>query len=161
MRLYHTLKPFYNDTSKILILGSFPSPKSREVNFYYGHPQNRFWRVISYILGEDFPQTTDDKKLLLTKHNIALWDVLASCEIRGADDASIKKEEPNDLSLILDSCNIKTIFTTGGTAYRLYNKHIAKSVSTPCVPLPSTSPANCKVSFEELCESYRKILEHI
>lgn len=161
MRLYHTLSPLFDDRSKILILGSFPSPKSREVNFYYGHPQNRFWRVISNVLGENIPETIDDKKLMLSKHNIALWDVLASCEIKGADDASIKKEEPNDLSIILNSCNIIAIFTTGGTAHRLYNKHNAKSIAIPCIALPSTSPANCKISFDELCESYRKILEYL
>lgn len=115
----HPLKPIFDENSAVLILGTMPSPKSRENNFYYGHPQNRFWRVLSAIFGEKLPENNKERTALLLKHRIALWDVLESCEIKGAEDSSIKNPIPNDLSLILESCNIKAIFTTGKKLFAL------------------------------------------
>lgn len=155
----HTIPPFYRENSEILILGSFPSPKSRESGFYYGHPQNRFWRVISAVFGENLPQTIDEKSDFLERRQIALWDVLASCEIHGAEDSSIKNEVPNDISEILNHSPIRRIFTTGGTAYRLYRKYLLPQCNIDAYPLPSTSPANCRVSLEALIEQYKVIKE--
>lgn len=160
-RIYHTIAPHYDKSSRILILGSFPSPKSRELGFYYGHPQNRFWRVISAVLGEPLPSDTDTKKQLLTKHHIALWDALASCIIHGADDASIKSEIPNDLTEILNNCNIRAIFATGGVATTLYKKHCLPVTQRDIITLPSTSPANCRCSIDQLVQKYKIILDYL
>lgn len=158
----HTLKPIFNAESSVLILGTMPSPKSRENNFYYGNPQNRFWKVLSAVFNEKLPENNKERAELLLKHRIALWDVLESCEIKGADDSSIKNPVPNDLSIILDTCNIKAIFTTGKKAFLLYQRLCEPKTKTPAVVLPSTSPANCRMSLESLIESYseiKKVLE--
>lgn len=155
----HTLKPIFNEDSSVLILGTMPSPKSRANNFYYGNPQNRFWRVLSAVLGEKLPESNKERTALLLKHKIALWDVLASCEIKGADDSSIKNPVPNDLSIILDACNIKAIFTTGKKAFSLYQRFCEPKTKMPAISLPSTSPANCRMSLESLIESYGLIRE--
>ena len=160
-RVEHEFGPFYDENSKVLILGSIPSPKSREQGFYYGHPQNRFWRVLADILNEDFPETVEDKKTMLVKHHIALWDVLDSCEIRGASDTSIKNPVPNDMNLILKDAPIKAIFTTGAKADELYKKMCYPICGVPSTKLPSTSPANCSCSYEKLIEGYSQILEYI
>ena len=115
-----TIAQVYDENSRILILGSFPSVKSREAAFFYGHPQNRFWRVLTAVLGEETPQTTAEKKSLLLRHGVALWDVIASCDIAGSSDASITNVAPNDLSRILDTAPVRRIFCNGGTAYRFY-----------------------------------------
>lgn len=153
----HTLKPIFNENSKILILGTMPSPKSRANNFYYSNPQNRFWRVLSTIFNEKLPENNQERTALLLKHKIALWDVLASCEIKGADDSSIKNPVPNDLSIILDCCDIKAVFTTGTKAFSLYKRFCEPKTKIPAISLPSTSPANCRISLESLIESYSKV----
>ena len=160
-RVEHEFGPFYDENSKVLILGSIPSPKSREQEFYYGHPQNRFWRVLADILNEEFPETVADRKTMLAKHHIALWDVLDSCEIRGASDTSIKNPVPNDMNLILKDAPIKAIFTTGAKADELYKKMCYPICGVPSIKLPSTSPANCSCSYEKLIEGYSQILEYI
>lgn len=157
----HTLKPIFNAESSVLILGTMPSPKSRENNFYYGNPQNRFWKVLSAVFNEKLPESNKERTELLLKHRIALWDVLASCEIKGADDSSIKNPVPNDLSIILDACNIKAIFTTGKKAFLLYQRFCEPKTKIQAISLPSTSPANCRMSFESLVESYMIIKETI
>lgn len=153
----HTLEPIFDENSSVLILGTMPSPKSRENNFYYGHPQNRFWRVLSAVLGEGLPKTNGERAELLLSHGIALWDVLASCEIKGADDSSIKNPVPNDLSIVLGKCRIRAIFTTGSKASALYRRFCEPETGIPAAALPSTSPANCRMTLEQLIQSYSVI----
>ena len=155
----HPIPPLFNEGSKILILGSFPSVKSREVGFFYGHKQNRFWKVISALCGVPVVQTIEEKTELVLSHKIALWDVIASCEIKGSADSSVTNAVPNDLSIILDNSNIKRIFTNGRTAYNLYNKHIKEKTGIEAVYLPSTSPANASKSLDKLCEEWKIIFE--
>lgn len=151
---YHTIKPFYNKDSKVLILGSFPSVKSREEGFYYAHPQNRFWRVLSSVFEEEIV----DKEEFLKKHKIALFDVCASCEIKGSSDASIKEVVPNDIEGILKESGIKQIILNGKTASKLYQKYM-KDIKVPSITLPSTSPANASFSLEKLIEEYKILKE--
>jgi len=159
--LFHTIPPVYDENSKILILGSFPSPKSRETLFYYGHPQNRFWPVLARIFDTAVPSTNDEKKKFLLARHIALWDVLASCTIRNADDSSIKNYTENDLTEILDRADIRAIFTTGGQANRLYTKLCYPKTHIPAIALPSTSPANCRMQIDKLAEEYMVILKYL
>lgn len=160
--IFHTIEPVYDVHSKILILGTMPSPKSRENSFYYTHPQNRFWRVLSDVLGEELPQNNEERKSLLKTHDIALWDVLKSCEIKGADDSSIKNPEVNDINLILDSSHIRAVFTTGSKATSLYKRLCEPKTAVPSIYLPSTSPANCRhYSYERLLEGYKVILKYL
>lgn len=158
----HPFAPVYDENSKILILGTMASPKSRELGFFYGHPQNNFWRIVSAILNLPVPQAVDEKRELLLKNNIALWDVLHSCDISGADDGSIKNPVVNDFSEIFAKADIKAVFTTGMTATRLYQKHCYAKTLMPPVYLPSTSPANRKYyTFEKLIENYKIITEYL
>lgn len=150
MRITHEFGPFYKNNSKVLILGSIPSRKSREEGFYYAHPQNRFWKTLSFVYNEDIPQTIVEKKLFLERHYIALWDVINSCDIYGSSDASIKNVIPNDLSIILDNSNIEAIFTTGRKSFNLYNKYCKDKTNMDAIYLPSTSPANCRKGIDEL-----------
>ena len=161
MRLEHEFPPIYSSESRALILGSFPSVRSREQSFYYGHPQNRFWRLLARVCGEDIPVTIEEKKALCLSHGIALWDVIESCEIEGSSDSSIKNAAVNDLSVILDNCDIKQIFVNGGTAYKLFVKYQQKAIGRTAVRLPSTSPANAAWSFERLYGEWRIIKEYI
>ncbi len=149
----HELPPVYDERSRVLILGSFPSPKSRETGFYYGHPQNRFWKVLSAVFGEKTPESIDEKKAFLRAHKIALWDVIASCEIKGAGDSTIKNALPNDFSVIFSAAKIKAVFTTGQTAAKLYKKF----TGSDSVVLPSPSPANCALPVSDLTREYEKI----
>ena len=153
----HTIAPVYDGNSKILILGSFPSVKSREAAFFYAHPQNRFWRVLAAVLGEQTPQTVPEKKVLLLRRGVALWDVIASCDIAGSSDASIVNAAPNDLSRILDAAPIRRIFCNGGTAYRFYCR-CDEAVWGKAELLPSTSPANARSSVQALAERWRTAL---
>lgn len=158
----HTLEPVYNEESKILILGTIPSPKSREFGFYYSHPQNRFWRVIADLLGQTVPKTNEEKTSFLLKNHIALWDVLKSCNIEGADDSSIQNPVANDFLPLLRETGIQTIFTTGTKATALYKRLCAPVTGISSVSLPSTSPANCRhYSYESLLEHYRVILKYL
>lgn len=161
MRVIHTIPPVYDEHSRILMLGTIPSPKSREVGFYYGHPQNRFWRIICDLLEEPYVFSPEERRGVALRRGIALWDVLASCEISGAEDASIREEKPNDLSRILSCAPIRAIFTTGAKATKLYEKYCFHQTGRGCIALPSTSPANCRMSCDQLKEAYRFILEYL
>ena len=153
-RIVHPISPLYNKDSKLLILGSFPSVKSREGEFFYHHPQNRFWKVISLVFEEPLPITIEQKRNLLINHGIAVWDVIQSCEITGSADSSIKNVIPNDLSVILNTADIRRIFTNGGTATRLYKKYIYPVTRMESYGLPSTSPANAGFGMERLLEAW-------
>ena len=157
----HTIAPVYDENSRILILGSFPSVKSREQGFFYGHPRNRFWKVLSALFGTAVPATVEEKKSLLALNNIALWDVIASCDITGSADSSIKNVHPVDLTPMLSECTINAIFTNGKTASGLYRKYIFPSVKTEDIPLPSTSPANASYSLERLTDSWKIITDYL
>ncbi len=156
----HPFGPLYDKNSKILILGSFPSVKSREQNFFYGHPQNRFWKVISAVFGEKTPETIADKKEFLLSHNIALWDSIKSCEIVGSSDSSIKNVIPNDIGIILKSADIKAIFTNGKTSDKYYNMYIKNVVGYDAICLPSTSPANAAWNLDRLIEAWHVIKKY-
>lgn len=151
----HSIKPFYNENSKILILGSFPSIKSREIGFYYSHPQNRFWGVLATVFNDKVPLTIDEKKILLKKNNIALYDVCASCEIKGSSDASIKDVVPSNLDEIINNADIKLIILNGKTAFNLYQKYFKNKYNIKTICLPSTSPANAKFTFANLVREYK------
>ncbi len=150
MTQYHNIPPVYDKNSKILILGSFPSVKSREAKFFYGHPQNRFWKVLSAVLGCDCPVTTEEKKAMLLSHNIAVWDVIGSCEITGSSDASIRSVVPNDIAALVKETSIKAIFANGAASYNMYKRYCRDAVGSEAVKLPSTSPANASYSLERL-----------
>ncbi len=154
----HPIDPVFDKNSKILILGSFPSQKSREQRFFYGHPQNRFWKVTAEVFGCDTPKTVDEKRDFLICHNIALWDVISSCDIVGSSDSSIKRAVPNDLSEILSVADIKTIFVNGRTAEKYYNKYLREVTGIKAVCLPSTSPANAVWSVDRLVSEWRRII---
>ena len=157
--LNHTIDPVYDSHSKILILGSFPSVKSREQQFFYGHKQNRFWRVMAQVLDCAVPEDVTQKRAMLLTHHIALWDVIASCEITGSSDASIRDVQPNDLSRILSDADIRAIYTNGSKAYQLYQRYIFPQNGREAYLLPSTSPANAGYSFERLEEAWGVIRE--
>ncbi len=162
MKVKHTLKPIYDNNSQVLILGSMPSVKSREIGFYYGHPKNRFWKTLEKVFQEEIGSTTEEKISFLTKHHIALYDVIKECEIKSSSDSSIKDIIPNDIRPIINNSKIKTIFTTGTKAHQLYKKYIYPKTKIEDIPLPSTSPANCKKGIEiTLIEKYKKIKDNI
>ena len=152
----HTFGPVYDSESRILILGSFPSVKSREISFYYGHPQNRFWKLLSLLFNEEIK----DKKTFLLKHHIALFDVIESCDIIGSSDTSIRNVKPNDLSLIINNSRIETVYLNGSKAYELYKKYCADKYDIDAIKLPSTSPANAAYSIEKLYNEWRMILKN-
>lgn len=154
----HTIPPLYDSHSRVLLLGSIPSPKSREIDFFYGHPQNRFWRVLAAVLGEEVPQTIEDKRTMCLKHHVALWDTIARCDIAGASDTSIRNAVPNDIGKLVRESEITRIFATGGKSAELYRKLIEPTLHIPITQLPSTSPANAAWSLERLIEAYRVIL---
>lgn len=156
-RLVHPLAPVFNEDSNILILGSFPSVKSREGEFFYHHPQNRFWRVISTVFNEELPETVEEKRNILLRNNIALWDVVQSCEITGSADISIKNVIPNDIMPILEKAKIQVLYANGGTAYRLYKRYIFNHSKREIILLPSTSPANASYSLDRLIEAWKVI----
>ena len=153
----HTVNPIYDKNSKILILGTMLSPKSRAAGFYYSHPQNRFWKTIAEVLGAEVPVTIEEKTNLLHANGIALWDVLASCRISGADDSSIKDAVVNDFTPLFEKADIKAVFTTGKKATDLFKKHCAEQYGFEPIYLPSTSPANCRMSQQELTAAYSVI----
>ena len=159
--IIHPIPPVYDINSKILILGSFPSVKSREKGFFYGHPQNRFWKVISTVFGERLPMTIEEKKELLLRNHVAVWDVIGSCDIVGSSDSSIKNVLVNDLRIILDTADISAIFVNGKTAYRFYQKYTKALTGREAICLPSTSPANAAWSFEKLTDSWRIIRDGV
>ncbi len=150
----HNIPPIFDENSEILILGSFPSVKSRETGFFYGHPQNRFWRVLAALENEETPQSIEEKKTFLLRNRIAVWDVIKSCDITGSSDSSIRNVVPNDILSILSASKIERIFTNGGTAHRLYRKYIGNDAAL----LPSTSPANAAYSLDRLINEWSVIL---
>ena len=157
--VYHCFEPTADDRSRVLILGTMPSPASRENNYYYSHPRNRFWPVMAALFGVTVPVSADEKKALMLKEHIALWDVLKSCEIEGASDASIRRAQPNDIPAFLaEHPGISAVFTTGKTAYREYIRFFGDSGLPRPTALPSTSPANARVTLERLEQDYRIIL---
>ena len=158
-RIIHPIPPVYDRDSRVLILGSFPSVRSREVAFFYGHPQNRFWRVLAALFGEPLPRTVEEKKALLLRRHIALWDVIGACSIEGSSDASIRDVTPNDLRPILQVSGLRRICVNGKTAAKLYERYIEPTLGIPAVCLPSTSPANAAWSLEKLTEAWRRITE--
>ena len=160
-RIVHPIPPLYDARSRILILGSFPSVKSREAAFFYGHPQNRFWRVIAAVLECPVPVTVPEKAAMLHAHHIALWDTIASCEIEGSSDSSIRDAAPNDLTPILHAAPIRAVFCNGASSYVHYQKHQAKATGLAAVQLPSTSPANAAWSLDRLTDAWRVILEYL
>ena len=152
----HPFPPLYDKNSEVLILGSFPSVKSRETHFFYGHPQNRFWKVIANIFHETIPLSIDEKKELILRNHLALWDVISECEITGSSDASIKNAKANDIRSILKASSIQKIIVNGKTAEKLYIKYIEPVTGMRAVALPSTSPANAAWSIERLREAWAK-----
>lgn len=156
----HTFEPIFDKNSEILVLGSFPSVKSRENNFYYAHPQNRFWRVVASVYSCPVPSSVEEKKNMLLSNKIAVWDVIRSCEITGSADSTIKSVIPNDLSEILSVADIKKIYANGKTAQSLYNKYIKKNTGIDIISLPSTSPANAAYSLEKLIKEWKIINEY-
>ena len=153
----HPIAPVFDKESRVLILGSFPSVKSREAMFFYGHPQNRFWKVIATVCNEELPDTIEEKKALLLRNHIAVWDVIASCDIEGSSDSSIKNVKANDLSVILDNARIRAIYVNGKTAEKYYKKYIEKKINRKALCLPSTSPANAAWNIERPTEEWRVI----
>ena len=160
IRDVHPLPPLYDKDSRVLILGTLPSPLSRKNNIYYGNPQNRFWRVMAAIFDEPLPETNDGKRDLAHRHHVAITDVIKSGDIVGASDASIKNPVANDLTPILETASIQAIFTTGSKATQLYRKLLEPTVGMPCIGLPSTSPANAAWSLDRLIEAYKVIREY-
>jgi hypoxanthine-DNA glycosylase len=159
--LHHPFEPVYDQDSRILILGSFPSAKSREQNFYYGHPQNRFWPLIAALTSEPVPTDIAAKRALLLKHHIALWDVIAQCTITGSSDTSIKDVQVNDFSTLLKKAPITNIFANGAKAYELYQKYAYGITKQKCIKLPSTSPANAAWNMDRLRSAWSIILDDI
>ena len=154
----HNIPPVYDATSRILILGSFPSVKSRETAFFYGHPQNRFWKIIASLYEEPLPKSVEEKRALLRRHHIAVWDVIARCTIQGSSDSSIQDVEPNDLSRILAGADIQQIYCNGGKSHELYRRYCEKVTGRSAIRLPSTSPANAAWQMERLLGEWRQIL---
>ncbi len=155
----HTFGPVYDEECTILILGSLPSVKSRETSFYYGNPQNRFWKVISSMLGCKMPATIEEKKMMLIKNHIALWDVIKECDIKGSSDSTIKNVIPNDIAGLISKTKIKKIFANGTKAKMLYEKHCLESTKIMIEKLPSTSPANASWKTEKLLNAWKAIKE--
>lgn len=152
----HTFEPVYNEMSKILILGSLPSVKSREMNFYYGHPQNRFWKLIAGLMGERLPVSIEDKKEMLLRNGIAVWDVIQKCDIIGSSDSSIRNVIPADINMVLERSSIKRLYANGGKAYELYMKYCYQDTKREIRKLPSSSPANAAYSLERLKEEWKR-----
>lgn len=157
--LRHTINPVFDERSRVLMLGSFPSPKSREAGFFYGHPQNRMWRVLAAATGEGaVPQTVEERAAFLLRNRIAMWDVIASCSIEGASDASIRDVVPNDLSSILNAAPIRAVLCTGPKAFQLYRRYQEPVTGVPAQKMPSTSAANAAWGLDRLTEAYSAAL---
>ena len=152
--IVHDIPPLYDAESRVLLLGSLPSPKSREAHFFYGHPRNRFWPVLAAVLGEETPETIAEKQAMCRRHHIALWDTIASCEISGSSDSSIREAVPNDLMPILQTAPVRQIFCNGTAAYQLYCRYQQKLTGREAIRLPSTSPANAAWSADRLIQAW-------
>lgn len=152
---FHNIPPLYDENSRILILGSFPSVKSREGQFFYHHPQNRYWKVMAAVLDWETPETIEEKKRMILENHIAMWDVIASCEITGSSDSSIRNVVPNDIGRLLKKTAIAKIYTNGGMAHKYYHKYIKSQIGIDDIKLPSTSPANAAWSLERLIMAWK------
>lgn len=159
-KITHPFPPLFDENSRTLILGSFPSVKSREVRYYYGHPQNRLWKLIAALYEEDVPSSNEEKKNLILSHNLALWDSIKSCTITGSSDSSVKDVVPNDLSVILDNSKVDRIFCNGALPFKIYMKYIYPTTGIEAVKLPSTSPANAAFSLERLISEWSIIKDN-
>ena len=157
--IIHPIPPLFDEHSETLILGSFPSVKSREAMFFYGHPQNRFWKLLARLFEEEAPQTVEEKKALVLSHRLALWDSIHSCTVTGSSDSSIKDVVPNDLSVILQNSRVSRIFCNGALSFQLYQKYIFPQTGIKAQKLPSTSPANAAFSMERLAEQWKVIIK--
>ena len=153
--IIHPIAPVYDEHSRVLILGSFPSVKSREAEFFYGHPQNRFWKVLAAVFHREIPRTVEEKRALLLEEGVALWDVIASCEITGSSDSSIRNVVPNDLTPILETARIESIYVNGKTAEKYYKKYLFPITHRETICLPSTSPANAAWNLERLVDAWQ------
>ena len=154
--IIHSFQPVFDEQSEILILGTLPSVKSRENQFYYGHKQNRFWKVLAKIYEEPVPESMEEKKQMLLRNHLAIWDVIESCDIKGSSDSSIKNVVPTDLRRILEGAQVKRIFANGKKAGALYQKYQQQMTGIEAIVLPSTSPANAAWSFERLFEEWKR-----
>ena len=159
-RINHPIPPVFDENSEILILGSFPSVKSREQGFFYGHPQNRFWKVTAAVFEEEVPVSIEEKREFLLRNHIAVWDVIESCEIEGSADSSIKNVKANNIGIVLKNTRISLIFVNGKTAEKLYNKYVFPVLGKECVCLPSTSPANAAWNLDRLIGEWKIIRTH-
>lgn len=158
-RIIHPIPPLYDQNSKILILGSFPSVKSREAMFFYGHPQNRFWRLMAQLFEEPVPTSTEEKTSLALRRHFALWDSIHACTIVGSSDSSVRDVVPNDLSVILNNSLVQRIFCNGALSYEMYRRYILPTTGIEAVKLPSTSPANAAFGMDRLIQAWRIIKE--
>lgn len=159
--IVHPFGPLYDAASKVLVLGSLPSVKSREASFFYGHPQNRYWPLIAELLGEERPMTIEEKRALVLTHHIAMWDTIYSCDIKGSSDSSIKNVVPTDLKAIVEASNIRYVICNGKTSGLYYHKYQEKILGIPAVVMPSTSPANAAWSMEKLKSEWCRILDYL
>ena len=155
----HPFPPVVDEGCRILILGSFPSVKSRSDGFFYGHPQNRFWKMLATVFDEELPKDIAAKRSLLLRHHIALWDVIAACDIAGSSDASVKNAIPVDITRVTNIAHIERVICNGSLAYKLYHRHLEAIVGVPAIALPSTSPANAACSFELLVNIWKNSLQ--
>ena len=155
--LVHPIAPVWNENARILILGSFPSVRSREAGFYYAHPQNRFWPLMARLYGEPVPQTTEERRTFALRHGIALWDSIQSCMITGSSDASIRDAKPNDIAGLVSQTGIERIFCNGQQSWRMFQKYCSESCTMQAIPLPSTSPANAAWTLDRLAEAWTVI----
>ena len=159
-RIIHPIPPLFDAQCRVLILGSFPSVKSREAMFFYGHPQNRFWSLLARLFGEPIPTSVGDKKRLALTHHIALWDSIRACTVTGSSDSSIRDVEPNDLSVILDNSRVEAIFCNGALSHRMYKKYIEPVTGIRAIGLPSTSPANAAYSMDRLAAAWQTVADY-
>ncbi len=159
--IVHPFEPLYNEESRILILGSFPSVKSREQRFFYGHPQNRFWKVIAALTGEPVPQTIPEKQELLLSHGIAVWDAIYSCEIKGSSDSSIRNAVPTDLQRIFDAAQIQAVFANGKASEKTFRLYQEQRLQRKITGLPSTSPANAAFTLDRLIDEWSVIQKYL
>ncbi len=158
-RIVHPFPPLFCGESDTLILGSFPSVKSREEMFFYGHPQNRFWKLAAMLFGEPVPETIEEKTALILNNRLALWDSIRSCTITGSSDSSVRDVVPNDLSLIFENSRVNRVFCNGALSHKMYMKYIFPETNVKAVKLPSTSPANAAFSIDRLYEHWKIILD--
>ena len=154
----HPFEPLWDEHSQILILGSFPSVRSREIGFYYGHPQNHFWKLMSILYQDDMPYSVAERKSFALKHGFALWDAIKSCTITGSSDSSIREAVPNDIAFLLRNSSIQRVFCNGCEAFKLYERYCAPECGMRVTLLPSTRAANAAWSIEKLAESWKIIL---